>query len=141
MDKADEFEILQRFTGDSYQYDKSNLPPVILPAMPSKMRANKSDSRLIMETIIVQNLIQSYFQIVKKNIADLVPKTIMAFLVNESKNIAQRELVSEIYKQGNLDELMVEDPVISQTREQRKKEIKALRAAQGLLNDVQQARF
>jgi len=41
----------------------------------------------------------------------------MAFLVNESKNIAQRELVSEIYKQGNLEELMVEDPVISQTRD------------------------
>ena len=94
------------------------------------MRANKSDSRLTMETIIVQNLIQSYFEIVKKNIADLVPKTIMAFLVNESKNIAQRELVSDIYKQGNLEELMVEDPVISQTRDQRKKEIKALRSAQ-----------
>jgi hypothetical protein len=46
------------------------------------MRANKTDSRLKMETIIVQNLIQSYFEIVKKNIADLVPKTIMAFLVN-----------------------------------------------------------
>ena len=58
-------------------------------------------------------MIQSYFAIVKKNIADLVPKTIMAFLVNESKNIAQRELVSDIYKQGNLEELMVEDPVIS----------------------------
>jgi hypothetical protein len=54
---------------------------------------------------------------VKKNIADLVPKTIMAFLVNESKQIAQRELVSEIYKQGNLDDLMVEDPVVQQTRE------------------------
>jgi len=36
---------------------------------------------------------------------------------------------------------MVEDPVISQTRDQRKKEIKALRSAQGLLNEVQQARF
>lgn len=60
----------------------------------------------------------------------------MAFLVNESKQIAQRELVSEIYKQGNLDELMVEDPIIAQTREQRKKEIKALRVAQTLLNDV-----
>ena len=58
------------------------MPPIILPAIPSKMRANKTDSRLKMETIIVQNLIQSYFEIVKKNIADLVPKTIMAFLVN-----------------------------------------------------------
>ena len=66
----------------------------------------------------------------------MVPKTIMAFLVNESKGIAQRELVSEIYKSGNLDELMVEDPAIMQTRKQRKKEIKALRAAQTLLNDV-----
>ena len=85
---------------------------------------------------MIQNLIQSYFAIVKKNIADLVPKTIMAFLINESKNIAQRELVSEIYKQTNLDELMVEDPVISQTRKVRKNEIKALRSAQNLLNDV-----
>jgi len=81
-------------------------------------------------------LIQSYFAIVKKNIADLVPKTIMAFLVNESKGIAQRELVSEIYKQGNLEELMVEDPVVSQMREQRRREIKSLRQAQELLNDV-----
>jgi hypothetical protein len=91
---------------------------------------------MVMETLMIQNLIQSYFAIVKKNIADLVPKTIMAFLINESKNIAQRELVSEIYKQTNLDELMVEDPVISQTRKVRKNEIKALRSAQNLLNDV-----
>jgi hypothetical protein len=53
----------------------------------------------------------------------------MAFLINESKNIAQRELVGEIYKLGNFEDLMVEDPVISQTRDQRKKEIKALRSA------------
>ena len=43
------------------------------------MRANKTDSRLKMETIIVQNLIQSYFEIVKKNILrnreDVAPAT------------------------------------------------------------------
>lgn len=65
----------------------------------------------------------------------------MAFLVNESKQIAQRELVSEIYRQGNLEDLMVEDPVISQTREQRRKEIAALRQAQALLSQVIQSRF
>jgi hypothetical protein len=102
---------------------------VILPAIPSKMRATNENSRIVMETLMIQNLIKSYFAIVKKNIADLVPKTIMAFLINESKNIAQRELVGEIYKLGNFEDLMVEDPVISQTRDQRKKEIKALRSA------------
>lgn len=76
-----------------------------------------------METIIIQNLIQSYFTIVKKNIADLIPKTVMAFLVNQSKEIAQRELVGEIYRLGNLDDLLVEDPLIAQAREQRRKEI------------------
>ena len=65
----------------------------------------------------------------------------MAFLVNESKNIAQRELVCEIYKQANLEELLVEDPLVAQTREQRKKEINALRMAQTLLNDVTSYKF
>ncbi len=86
---------------------------MILPAIPSKMRATNENSRIVMETLMIQNLIKSYFAIVKKNIADLVPKTIMAFLINESKNIAQRELVGEIYKLGNFEDLMVEDPVIS----------------------------
>jgi hypothetical protein len=39
----------------------------------------------------------------KKNIADMVPKTIMAFLVNESRKIASGDLVEKIYKQSNLD--------------------------------------
>jgi dynamin 1-like protein len=46
-----------------------------------------------METKVIQSLIESYFNLVKKNIADLAPKTIMAFLVNESRKIAQGELV------------------------------------------------
>jgi dynamin 1-like protein len=56
-----------------------------------------------METTVIKNLIQSYFDLVKINIIDQVPKTIMAFLVNESRRRAQSELVEEIYKQGNFD--------------------------------------
>ena len=41
-----------------------------------------------METKVVQNLIHSYFAIVKTNIADLVPKSVMNFLINESRRIA-----------------------------------------------------
>lgn len=46
-----------------------------------------------METKVIQNLIESYFNLVKKNITDIVPKTIMAFLINESRKVAQGELV------------------------------------------------
>lgn len=56
-----------------------------------------------METRVIQNLIQSYFGIVKKNTADLVPKTIMALLVNESKRLAQNELVVKVYQAEDLD--------------------------------------
>ena len=56
-----------------------------------------------METRVIQNLIQSYFGIVKKNLADLIPKTIMAFLVNESKRLAQSELVVHVYQAKDLE--------------------------------------
>jgi hypothetical protein len=60
----------------------------------------------------------------------------MAFLVNKSRSIAQSELVSEIYKIGNLDELLIEDPLVAQTRELRRKEVQALRTAQACLSEV-----
>ena len=91
-----------------------------------------------METRIIQNLIQSYFDLTKKNIADLVPKTIMAFLVLKSREMAQSELVEKVYKGGNLDQLVVEDPMIKAQRENCQKIIGALKSAQNLLGEVTQ---
>jgi len=118
--------------------DKSDLPPVILAQIPLSMRANESQesARVVMETRVIQNLIYSYFNIVKKNISDLVPKTIMAFLVNESRKIAQSELVSQIYKNDNLESLLVEDPMVVEQRNNCKKTIDALKQAQKILVEV-----
>lgn len=91
-----------------------------------------------METRIIQNLIQSYFDLTKKNIADMVPKIIMAFLVHKSQEMAQSQLVEKVYKGNNLDQLIVEDPMIKAQRENCKKAIKALKAAQSLLSEVNQ---
>ncbi len=49
-------------------------------------------------TRIIKSLIWSYFNIVRKNVQDSVPKTIMAFLVNHTKNDIQSELVRSLYK-------------------------------------------
>merc|ERR1719232_176759 len=118
--------------------DKSDLPPVILEQIPLAMRANESQesARVVMETRVIQNLIYSYFNIVKKNISDLVPKTIMAFLVNESRKIAQSELVAQIYKTDNLESLLVEDPMVVEQRNRCQKTIAALKEAQLILVEV-----
>mmetsp|Transcript_7070 Transcript_7070/g.11908 ORF Transcript_7070/g.11908 Transcript_7070/m.11908 type:complete len:112 (+) Transcript_7070:255-590(+) len=110
----------------------------MLTQIPLKMRANphQDSPRVVMETVVIKNLIESYFDLVKRNIQDLVPKTIMAFLVNESRKRAQRELVELIYKQGNFEQLIVEDPMVKASRDNCKKAINALKTAQNILGEV-----
>ena len=94
-----------------------------------------------METRVIQNLIYSYFSIVKKNIADLIPKTIMALLIRESARMAQSELVVKVYQADDVESLLVEDPVVAANREACVQVIKALRSAQMILADVKQYRL
>ncbi len=57
-------------------------------------------------TRIIKSLIWSYFNIVRKNVQDSVPKAIMAFLVNHTKNDIQSELVRSLYKEELFEELL-----------------------------------
>ena len=115
-----------------------NLPEIILAPIPQKLRPleQQESARVIMETKITQSLIQSYFSIVQKNIADLIPKTVMAFLVRESIHKAHAALVREVYQYEKLPELLVEDPIIAANRRQCREMIGHLRQAQNLLAEV-----
>jgi dynamin 1-like protein len=85
--------------------EHGNLPEIILAEVPQKLRShpNQESARILMETKIIQNLIYSYYNIVKKNVADLVPKTIMALLVKESSRMAQSELVVKVYQAEDIE--------------------------------------
>ena len=126
--------------GSSSLMNEGTLPMVVLNEVPFSMRVSpdQESARLMMETRVIQNLIYSYFKIVKKTISDMVPKTIMAFMIDESRKLAQKELVTQIYKGGDLESLLVEDPLIVQQRVQCKKVIEALKTAQALLREVHQ---
>jgi hypothetical protein len=80
------------------KYMQKNIRPIHMPRMTSFKRAEdhdpgQSSPRAHMEITMTKNLIRSYFGTVRKSMNDMVPKTVMAFLVNKSKNQAQRELV------------------------------------------------
>lgn len=95
------------------------LPTIVqLPQVPSYMRqtdAPPSDRERV-ETEIIKSLIDSYFGIVRKNYIDMVPKTIMYFLVNHVKDELQNELVCELYRESEVGFLMKEAKDIAMRR-------------------------
>ena len=64
------------------------------------MNTGERSPRSSMEISIIKNLITSYFNVVRKNLNDIVPKTIIAMLVNKTKNMTQKELVAGLYGAG-----------------------------------------
>ncbi len=91
--------------------------------------------RELMEISIVKNLIVSYFNIVKKNYCDLVPKTIMCFLVNKTKDISEQEIISQLYKtKEDIKNLLKEDEDITQRRKELKDNLVFLKNSFNILN-------
>lgn len=91
-----------------------------------------------MEIMIIKNLISSYFNVVRKTLNDMVPKTITAMLVNKTKNAAQRELVAAIYAGGAADynKLLVEDAATVKKREACQDMVKSLQQCMEFLSEV-----
>lgn len=90
---------------------------VKLPQVPETMRqADNPSDRERIETEIIKSLMESYFDIVRKNFVDLVPKTIMCFLVNHAKDNVQNVMVSTLYKEDMLKDLLKETGDIANRR-------------------------
>ncbi|CAA7265375.1 unnamed protein product [Cyclocybe aegerita] len=98
----------------------------VMDAPPATIRPQAAlNERETMETEVIKLLIHSYFNIVKREMIDMVPKAISLTLVNFSKENLQRELLQELYKPDVLDELLKEsDYVVS-----RRKEVQSMVAA------------
>lgn len=95
--------------------DKSGI--VKLPQVPVSMRqVEEPTDRERIETEIIKSLLASYFDIVRKNFLDLVPKAIMCFMVSNSKENVQNELVSALYREDKLNELLAETGDIASRR-------------------------
>lgn len=86
--------------------------------------------REIMEINIIRNLIVSYFNVVKKNICDVIPKTIVCFLVNKTKEISEYSMVEKLYKSNeDIKKLLMEDNAVIEKRKEIKDNLSFLKNA------------
>ena len=88
------------------------------------------------EMKVIKRLIHSYFGIVRKNIGDLVPKTIVHLLINGFMHAIERELVSSLYVPSRFDELLVESGEVTTRRRQCAEELQILQKYHEVLSKV-----
>ena len=89
-----------------------------------------------METQLIRSLIQSYFNIVRQSIQDIIPKAIMHFLVNHTSQQVQNRLVAALYKPELFANLLNEDEALVAERARVKALLEAYKEAFKTLADV-----
>jgi len=94
--------------------------------------------RELMETEVIKALIVSYFNIVRKTIADMIPKAIMAFLVNHSKQRLQSELVKQLYQPAQFEQLLREADDVSDKRQSCMELLAILNRALEIINNARE---
>lgn len=85
---------------------------------------------------LIEILLESYFNIVRKNIQDIVPKTIMYLVVNKLKDNLHNELVSQLFKEDQLDILLKETDESISRRNACEQIVEVLSKANNILNEV-----
>ena len=92
------------------------------------------------ELEIIKMLIESYFDIVRIRLQDMVPKAIMTFLVNKSRENLQSALVTKLYKPEMFKELMTEEEEMVEKRKENKELREMLERAVEVVNQVRDIR-
>ena len=86
---------------------------------------------------MIKRLITSYFNVVKKNVNDLVPKSIVTFLVNHTRNSCEKIIVNNLYVEKDFDGLLHEREYILAERERLTKDCSTLRDCLDLINSLE----
>ncbi|KAI1708738.1 dynamin central region domain-containing protein [Ditylenchus destructor] len=93
------------------------------------------------DCMVIERLIRSYFLIVRKSIQDMVPKSIMKFLVNHVRDNLQSELVRQLYNSPDIDELLKESDLMAQRRKEAAEMLEALTKANSVINEIRETHF
>lgn len=85
---------------------------------------------------VTRLLVASYFDIVRKNLQDAVPKALMHFMVNAVQRGLQQHLIRKLYREELFEAIMEERQDIAAKRAACQEALRALRSAQSTLEGL-----
>ncbi|XP_044190135.1 dynamin-1a isoform X6 [Thunnus albacares] len=94
------------------------------------------DPQLERQVETIRNLVDSYMAIVNKTVRDLMPKTIMHLMINNTKEFINAELLAQLYSCADQNTLMEESQEQAQHRDEMLRMYHALREALSIIGDI-----
>ncbi|KAI8554785.1 hypothetical protein RHMOL_Rhmol05G0123900 [Rhododendron molle] len=105
-------------------------PPTILRS--SETRSDHEG----MEIAVTKLLLKSYYDIVRKNIEDSVPKAIMHFLVNHTKRELHNVFIKKLYRDNLFEEMLQEPDEVAMKRKHTRETLCVLQQAFRTLDEL-----
>uniref|UniRef100_G1RP42 dynamin GTPase n=1 Tax=Nomascus leucogenys TaxID=61853 RepID=G1RP42_NOMLE len=114
--------------------------------LPSRLQAENEDGaqentfsmdpQLERQVETIRNLVDSYVAIINKSIRDLMPKTIMHLMINNTKAFIHHELLAYLYSSADQSSLMEESADQAQRRDDMLRMYHALKEALNIIGDI-----
>ncbi|XP_008455129.1 dynamin-related protein 3A-like isoform X2 [Cucumis melo] len=89
-----------------------------------------------MEIAITKLLLRSYYDIVRKNIQDYVPKAIMNFLVVHAKRDLHNVFIKKLYRENLFEEMLQEPDEVAMKRKRTRETLRVLQQAFRTLDEL-----
>ncbi|KAL7199746.1 hypothetical protein ACSBR2_021952 [Camellia fascicularis] len=105
-------------------------PPTVL--RPSETH---SDQEAI-EITVTKLLLGSYYDIVRKNVEDAIPKAIMHFLVNHTKRELHNVFIKKLYRDNLFEEMLQEPDDVAMKRKRTRETLRVLQQAFRTLDEL-----
>ncbi|XP_060962805.1 dynamin-related protein 3A isoform X2 [Cannabis sativa] len=118
-------------SGTLGELDGSDQMPATIQLIepPSVLRPLEATEDETVKIFATKLLIRSYYDIVRKNIQDLVPKAVMHFLVNHTKRKVQSTFIQKLYREDLFEELLLEEDEVVLKRKRNEELFKVLQEA------------
>ncbi|KFY32005.1 hypothetical protein V493_00597 [Pseudogymnoascus sp. VKM F-4281 (FW-2241)] len=125
------------FFGSFFASKSNKKKAAAMDAPPPSLKASGTLSeRETVEVEVIKLLINSYYNIVKRTVIDMVPKAIMLNLVQFTKDEMQRELLENMYRTDTLDELLKESDYTVRRRKECQQMVESLSRANEIVSQV-----